>query len=234
MVVVWGIITNSLLRWKDIDMEHNIIRRPQDKTHHIVEIPIMPSLAEYLRTIKKDGSEYVLPVHAAMYQKNQSSVSRKIKRFLEEECHIETTRIPQGRTRAVSIKDLHSCRHTFCYLAVLNNIPLNIVQSIVGHMTPEMTKHYANHADIEAKREPMNQLNSILPFSDDAIPVSAETIPESNLPPILCYPTEEEQERQRILKDISACIDGWGIEGLKKLLDTCQKLNRKSIPKIPS
>ena len=63
-----------------------------------------------------------------------------------------------GRSRAVSVKDLHSCRHTFCYYAGLYGIPLTIVQSIVGHMTPEMTKHYSAHASLSAKREQMRQL----------------------------------------------------------------------------
>lgn len=63
-----------------------------------------------------------------------------------------------GRSRAVSVKDLHICRHTFCYYAGLYGIPLTIVQSIVGHMTPEMTKHYSAHASLSAKREQMRQL----------------------------------------------------------------------------
>ena len=37
-------------------------------------------------------------------------------------------------------------------------IPLSIVQSIVGHMPPEMTKHYSAHTSLSAKREQMRQL----------------------------------------------------------------------------
>ena len=44
------------------------------------------------------------------------------------------------------------------YYAGLYGIPLSIVQSIVGHMTPEMTKHYSAHASLSAKREQMRQL----------------------------------------------------------------------------
>ena len=65
---------------------------------------------------------------------------------------------PARSSRAVSVKDLHSCRHTFCYYAGLYGIPLTIVQSIVGHMTPEMAKHYSAHASLSAKREQMRQL----------------------------------------------------------------------------
>ena len=78
--------------------------------------------------------------------------------MVENKCNIVTTKKLEGRARAVSVKDLHSCRHTFCYYAGLYGIPLSIVQSIVGHMTPEMTKHYSAHASLSAKREQMCQL----------------------------------------------------------------------------
>lgn len=93
-----------------------------------------------------------------MYLNNSSGVSYRIKQFLENKCHIATTKTLEGRSRAVSVKDLHSCRHTFCYYVGLYGIPLSIVQSIVGHMTAEMTKHYSAHASLSAKREQMRQL----------------------------------------------------------------------------
>ena len=37
-----------------------------------------------------------------------------------------------------------------------------MVQSIVGHMTPEMTKHYSAHASLEVKREKMKQLPAFM------------------------------------------------------------------------
>ena len=100
-----------------------------------------------------------------MYLKNSSGVSYRIKQFLENKCRIVTTKTLEGRSRAVSVKDLHSCRHTFCYYAGLYGIPLSIVQSIVGHMTPEMTKHYSAHASLSAKREQMRQLPDFMMLS---------------------------------------------------------------------
>ena len=104
-----------------------------------------------------------------MYQTNSCGVSYRIKQFLEG-LGIQTTRVPEGRTRAISVKDLHSCRHTFCYFAGIAGIPLPIVQSIVGHMSPEMTKHYMAHASIEDKRRAMDQLSF---FTQDALPAAA-------------------------------------------------------------
>ena len=99
-----------------------------------------------------------------------SGVSYRVKQFLEG-LGIQTTRKPEGRTRAISVKDLHSCRHTFCYYAGMAGIPLAVVQSIVGHMSPEMTKHYSAHASIEDKRRGMERLSF---FKPEALPAAVE------------------------------------------------------------
>ena len=148
------------LKWSEIDFKRDLIIKQMRKTGNMVEIPIMPPLRLYLLQLHTDSAEsgYVLPKHAEMYLNNSSGVSYRIKQFLENKCRITTTKTLEGRSRAVSVKDLHSCRHTFCYYAGLYGIPLSIVQSIVGHMTPEMTKHYSAHASLSAKREQMRQL----------------------------------------------------------------------------
>ena len=150
----------ATFRWSDIIWEREIIRRKLIKTGVVVEVPIMAPLAEFLREQAGKDPVYVLPEHAAMYLENPSGISYRVKKFLEEKCGIVTTRRIEGRSRALSIKDVHSLRHTFCYFAGLAGIPLVIVQSIVGHMTPEMTAHYTAHADIKAKRDMMKKLPS--------------------------------------------------------------------------
>ena len=148
----------STLRWSDVLWDQGIIRRKLLKTGATVEIPIMPPLAAFLREHEANGSEYVLPELAEMYEKNPSGISYRVKKFLEEDLKIVTTKKVPGRKRAVSIKDVHSLRHTFCYFAGVAGIPLVVVQSIVGHMTPEMTAHYTAHADRKTKREKLAAL----------------------------------------------------------------------------
>ena len=109
-----------------------------------------------------------------MYLTNPDGVSYRIKRFLEG-LGIQTTRTPNGRTRAISVKDLHSCRHTFCYYAGLAGIPLAVVQAIVGHMSPAMTAHYSAHASLEDKRRGMERLSF---FKQDALPEVRADEPE--------------------------------------------------------
>ena len=166
MMAVWtGLREGDIctLKWSDIDLKRRLISRKTRKTGTKVQIPISDQLYDMLiATPRTEESEYVFPKHAEMYLANPSGVSYRVKQFLEG-LGIQTTRIPNGRTRAISVKDLHSCRHTFCYYAGIAGIPLSVVQSIVGHMSPEMTKHYSAHATLEDKRRGMKQLSFFTP-----------------------------------------------------------------------
>ncbi|MDD5599966.1 MAG: site-specific integrase [Victivallaceae bacterium] len=150
------------LRWDDIRDERWIVRKRR-KTGTPLEIPILPPLARFLHEQKSLAleSEYVLTEHAAMYQKNPSGISYRFKSFLKE-LGIMTTRIAKGRNRASSVKDIHSLRHTFAYIAGCYQIPLPVVQSVLGHMSPEMTKHYQAHADRKAKEKYLSQMPDFL------------------------------------------------------------------------
>ena len=146
------------LKWSDIDLAARLITRETRKTGAVVHIPISNPLYDLLDATPRTDSEYVFPEHAAMYLDNPSGVSYRVKSYLEN-LGIQTTRTPDGRARAVSVKDLHSCRHTFCYYAGLAGIPLSVVQAVVGHMTPGMTAHYSAHASIEDARRGMKKLS---------------------------------------------------------------------------
>ena len=199
MLAVWtGLREGDIctLRWKDVDLRHRSISRRTRKTGADVEIPISNQLYEYLTSIPQTKSGYLFPQHAEMYLTNSTGVSYRIKQFLEG-LGIQTTRKVKGRARAVSVKDLHSCRHTFCYYAGLAGIPLSVVQSIVGHMSPEMTKHYSAHASMEDKRRGMERLSF---FTQDALPAA-----------------DEEPERA----ELRSLLDTLPIEQVRKMLATC-------------
>lgn len=50
------------------------------------------------------------------------------------------------------------------------------MQSIVGHMTPELTKHYSAHATLEDKREKLKQLPGFLSLAPEPQQQLPETI----------------------------------------------------------
>lgn len=171
MMAVWtGLREGDIctLKWSEVDLVRRLITRRTRKTKVEVQIPISNQLYGLLTATPRTESEFVFPKHAEMYLSNPDGVSYRVKRFLEG-LGIETTRIPEGRTRAISVKDLHSCRHTFCYYAGLAGIPLAVVQSIVGHMSPAMTAHYSAHASIEDKRRGMERLSFFAPESHPAV-----------------------------------------------------------------
>ena len=199
MMAVWtGLREGDIctLKWAEVDLERRFIKRKTHKTGAVVQIPISKPLYTLLTATPRSDSEYVFPEHAKMYLTNSSGVSYRIKQFLEG-LGIETTRTPEGRTRAISVKDLHSCRHTFCYYAGLAGIPLAVVQSIVGHMTPAMTEHYSAHASMEDKRRGMERLTF---FEPEALPAAGE---------------EPERAQLRLL------VDSLPIEKIKKIIDIC-------------
>lgn len=154
------------LRWDEIRDGCWIVRRRR-KTGAPLEIPILPPLAAFLEDQKQTSGEqeYILPDHAAMYAQNPSGISYRVKSFLES-LGITTTKLGRGRARATSVKDVHSLRHTFAYLAGCYQIPLPVVQSILGHMSPEMTKHYQAHADREAKEKYLAKLPNFIGQSE--------------------------------------------------------------------
>ena len=155
-----------LLKWNEINLEAGTIRRKMEKTGKYVELPVLPPLYKYLSKLYNDideGSEYVLPEHAKMYQNNRTGISTRIKTFLSS-LNIATQKKVDGRDRKISVKDFHSLRHTFCYLCGIYNVPFVIVKSVVGHMTDEMTHMYQKHADLKVKREKL----AVLPDFFDA------------------------------------------------------------------
>jgi len=145
------------LKWSEIDFSGGMIRRTRRKTGADILLPILPGLASFLRTIPHI-SEYVLPEHARMYLNNRTSVSRAVKRFLEG-LGIETC--VDGGLRRVSVKDLHSMRHVFCYQAKKAGVPEDLIAKMVGHKVLEMTRHYADHDTEEDLRAQIQKLPAL-------------------------------------------------------------------------
>lgn len=147
------------LEWSEVDWLANCIRRDRRKTGADIILPLLPQLAEYLRTLPRNG-RYIFPEHAEMYLdvKQRSKVSARVVKFLQG-LGIKTTKSVPGR-RQVSVKDLHSMRHVFCYRASRAGIARSSIAKMVGHMDESMTAHYADHATIEDLNMEIKKLSS--------------------------------------------------------------------------
>jgi integrase len=148
----------ATLRWGEVDLPRGMIRRIPNKTARRnpkpVIVPIHPILRDMLAvTPLNKRSEYVLPEMAALYASSVCAVTDRVQHHLKT-CGI-TLHKPgtgTGGKRAVIEVGFHSLRHTFVSLCRESNAPLAVVESIVGHSNPSMTRHYTHVGELAAGR----------------------------------------------------------------------------------
>ena len=168
------------LRWSEVDLAQGFIVRIPHKTASKgkpVRVPLFRDLAAMLAAARKVArGEYVLPELAHWYQSGRGdSITDRIQRHFWNcgiDCHATGTGHqikrdkdgnpvltvngnavlePTGK-RAVIRCGFHSLRHTFVSLCRQANAPLSVVEAIVGHSNPAMTRHYSHTGDAEASR----------------------------------------------------------------------------------
>lgn len=153
-----------MLRWRDVDMANRIIKIRTRKTGATTEIVMSPKVYELFRDqqpVSGDGI-YVFPEHADMYTKNRSGVPYRVKKFLND-IGIETNRENENGRRSSSVKDLHSCRHSFAYYTTSGcGISLSTAKALLGHTTLDMTEHYADHSTMLEKQKVANTIEGVL------------------------------------------------------------------------
>jgi integrase len=148
----------ATLRWGEVDLPRRVIRRIPNKTARRnpkpVIIPIHPVLGDMLaQTPLNKRGEYVLPEMAALYAHNICAVTDKVQGHFKT-CGITLHKPGTGKDgkRAVIEVGFHSLRHTFVSLCRESNAPLAVVESIVGHSNPSMTRHYTHVGELAAGR----------------------------------------------------------------------------------
>jgi integrase len=185
----------ATLRWTEVDLKQGIIRRIPNKTarHNPkpVIVPIHPILREMLEKLPLDQrTEYVLPDTSALYVRRTDMVTDRIQKHFRA-CGITLHKPGTGKDgkRAVIEVGFHSLRHTFVSLCRESNAPLAVVESIVGHSNPAMTRHYT-HVGETAAGHAVAALPSIM----------GETLPKNSKP----EQSEILREIETIAKTISA------------------------------
>ena len=99
------------------------------------------SATEAVRTPLLRFQGPVLPAIAEAYAHAHWKVSHALKHIFKA-ANIETSVRLEGRRRRTPEATFHSLRHTFVSFAANAGVPLHIVQSIVGHESTAMTRHY--------------------------------------------------------------------------------------------
>ena len=93
---------------------------------------------------------YVNPTLADWYKNSKWRISHGLE-LIFKAAHIETSVKIEGRRTRTPEATFHSLRHTFVSLAANAGVPLPVVQSIVGHSSTAMTRHYY-HENLDALR----------------------------------------------------------------------------------
>jgi integrase len=173
----------ATLRWDEVDLRRNFIKRVPNKTSRHsdkpVFIPLHPDLRGMLSEIPEaNRGEYVLPETASKYLNQKQLLVHVIqKHFIDSGI---TTHKPGTGTdgkRAVVQFGFHSLRHSFVSICAEANVPLSVVQSIVGHSNPQMTQVYT-HTSQAAARLAMTALPSMMGDKVKALKASPESIVE--------------------------------------------------------
>ena len=166
------------LDWSQVDLAQGVIQLVPRKTrrHHqrIVTIPIHQALGQALLCQKVvdvggdrtkedpavpsapttfDSNSFtgpVLPMVAETYGRARWKVGHGLSNIFKA-AGIETSVRIEGRRHRTPEATFHSLRHTFVSLAANAGVPLHVVQSIVGHESTAMTRHYY-HENLSALR----------------------------------------------------------------------------------
>lgn len=156
----------------------------------------MPVYLNQIPVGKRNG--FVLPEYAERYRDDDSGIAKEIRRFLIK-CGIQVHKEDTGKgtgTRAVVEVGFHSLRHSFASLCWQANAPLAVVEAIVGHSNPAMTRHYTHISEVAAAG------------AVAALPILLETpklLMESNQPDIeVKEPAELLKEALKGLESLSA------------------------------
>ena len=115
---------------------------------------------------------FVNPVIAEMYTNRNWAVDEGLRRIFRA-ANITMSVKTDGRARKSIVASFHSLRHTFVSIAANAGVPLPVVQSIVGHCSTTMTRHYY-HENLDSLRAAVGAIPAIgMKRDENAILVGA-------------------------------------------------------------
>lgn len=201
----WGSV--DLIRREITLMPHKIARMKNAKQ---VQIPIHNTLLRLLSEIPQDERDvYVLPELSALYLKGNSKGADLTKRIqkLFKDCGIETGCKVDGYSRGGVEVGFHSMRHSFVSLSANAGVPMAMVQALVGHSNPEMTRHY-QHDDFKAVQKAVYALPDV--SGTNALPMATDA-PKSELEGILSkLDGLTKEELKQVFKQVKTLLEKKG------------------------
>ena len=223
LLVMTGIYTGlrlgdcCRLKWDCVNIERGVIQVIPEKTKkhahgHPVTIPIHRELNDILiLTPEAERKGYVNPPIADAYIHHKWRVDDGLRRIFKAANITMSFRV-EGRSRKSVVASFHSLRHTFVSFSANAGVPLPVVQSIVGHTSTAMTRHYY-HENEEVLRQAVEAIPAIgrgcvSPANQPLKMAKQESIPlrlkrlDKYLSQGLISQAEHNAQRVRILREI--------------------------------
>lgn len=156
------------LDWRDVNFSAGVIQLiPQKTKRHArgrpVTIPIHNVLGHSLLDASNEDCDFrsgpVLPEIAHLYRTARWRVCKETSKIFKSAGIVTSIKI-EGRRNLTPEATFHSLRHTFVSLAANAGVPLHIVQSIVGHESTAMTRHYY-HENVDSLRMAVNAIPAL-------------------------------------------------------------------------
>ena len=150
------------LEWDAVNWGSRMLSLVPQKTarrQKRVTVPMHPEIHAVLLDAwrqRHEDAEGICPRLAAWYDRNPHGVKKRAVQILGD-TGFETSRTAPGRARPSSVVGFHSLRHSFVSFCANAGVPLAVVQALVGHGSPAMTRHYT-HISSESAEKAINAL----------------------------------------------------------------------------
>jgi len=144
-------------RWEMLSDDASMLTFDPRKTKHssgiIVQLPLHRKIIDALQKMATKKIGFITPSLAALTRDQLNSLV--MEHFAK--CGLSESVMNEGYRNRTPIVGFHSFRSTFISWCADAGLPLAFVQSLVGHMSPELTQLYYR-ADAERARKFIDQL----------------------------------------------------------------------------
>ncbi len=219
----------ATLNWSECDLLRGVIRRVPNKTSRRTAKPVIVPIHKVLAAVLAETPEgqrrgYVVPETAAIYLRDTAALTKRIQKHLID-CGVRTQVDGTGFAmvknedgedvkqhtgkRAIVEVGFHSLRHTFVSLCREAGAPLAVVESIVGHASPAMTRHYTHTGEAAAR-----SAIALLPGLKEEAPPNPKRTPEARRKRLLAKVKKMPAAKiKRAVLRLLACREEGGVGG---------------------
>ena len=162
----------ATLKWSSVDFEKKVIQIRTSKTGKHITSPLVPMLEIVLKSLYKEGEEYVFPGVAQLHTRSRGKLSVEFTGLLKAHGILEVSAAATtGDRRPVSPKSFHSIRHTVVSQMRCNPaITSDLSREIVGHDSEAVERGYftaPSQAKLDAFDFLCKQLTPASPQDDE-------------------------------------------------------------------